>query len=53
MLAANEVLGAKALTANKAGDVEGGDRSKYVKPKTGKLKSQKSAKSQKLSKLRK
>ena len=61
MLAVNEVLGAKILVADEAGDVGDGnrlsDRLKHIKPKTGKMskvqklfKSQKSAKSKKLSK---
>ena len=50
MLATNKLLGARVLTANEVGDVEGSNRSKYMKSKTGRLESQKSAKSQKLPK---
>ena len=54
MLAANEVLGARVLVADKIVDVESGDgssnRSKHVEPKTRRSKSQKLAKLQKLSK---
>ena len=54
VLAANEVLGAKMLAANKFGDVGGGDRLndrlKHIEPKTGRSKSKKLAKSQKLAK---
>ena len=39
MLAANEMLGAKVLAANKIGDMEGGERlsdgSKRMEPKIG------------------
>ena len=48
------MLGTKVLAANEVGDIGGddrlSDRSKRVEPKTGRSKSQKSAKSQKLSK---
>ena len=50
VLAANELLGTRVLAANKVGDVEGGDGSKCVKLKIGRLKSQKLSKSQKLAK---
>ena len=57
VLTVNKVLGAKVLTANEVGDVEGddgsNDRSKHMMPKIGRSESQKSAKSQKLSKSRK
>ena len=50
MLVAKEVLGPKVLTADEVVDVKSGDRSKYVKSKTGRSESQNSAKSQKSSK---
>ena len=50
MLAANEVLGARVLTANKVGVIEGGSELKYIKPKTRRLESQKLSKSKKPSK---
>ena len=50
MFATNEVLNAKVLAANKVNDIKGSGRSKYVKLKTEKLKSQKWFKSRKLSK---
>ena len=37
VLAANEVLGARVFAADKVGDVEGGGRSKRVKPKIVKV----------------
>ena len=53
VLAINEVLSVKVLAVNEDGDVGGGDglsdRSKRVEPKIGRSKSQKSAKSRKLS----
>ena len=39
MLTGNEVQGARVLVANKVGNVEGGDRLKYVKLKTRRLES--------------
>ena len=55
MLAANKMLGARVLAANEVDDIGGGDRSinesKHMKPKTRRLKSQKLAKSRKLTKL--
>ena len=54
MLAANEVLSVRVLVADKAGDFGIGDglslRSKRLESKTRRLASQKSVKSQKLSK---
>ena len=51
VLVANDVVGARMLAANEIGDVGGGnkssDGSKHMEPKTGRLKSQKLAKSRK------
>ena len=45
MLADNKMLNTNVLAANKVGNVGTYDRSKHMKPKTGKSKSQKLAKS--------
>ena len=50
MLAANKMLGAKLLAANKIGNVKSGGGSKCVKPKIRSLESQKLSKSKKRSK---
>ena len=56
-LAANKVLGARVLAANEVDDVNGGDgssdRLKHVEPKTTRLESQKTSKSQNLAKSKK
>ena len=52
MLAANEILGAKVLAATKVGNIEGDGRLKCIKPKIGRLESQKLFKSKKPSKSR-
>ena len=53
VLAANEVLSVKVLTAGKVDDIESNGKSKRVKPKTRKLESRKLSKSQNLSKFKK
>ena len=53
VLAANEILGARVLSANEVGDIEGGEGLKRVKSKTGRSESQKLSKSRKSAKSRK
>ena len=53
VIAANELLSVRVFAADKTGNVEGGCRSKHVKPKVGRSKNKKLFKSQKSAKSRK